>query len=232
MSKAPEPQFLLLWKGRQSGPFSVAAIREKLNSGEISRMHQVNFKSKWIVLDEFLEKHADGDPEVKRKAEAARREEQMRRDFQNQLATERAQQSELEARLTEAEKRAKLSHLLPSQAPPTSPQPAQYLPPSPPPPPQYLPQSGAQYPTAPPPPFTVEKPQSYMVAAILSTLFCFLPFGIVAIVYASQVESKFNAGDYEGAQQASDKARTWYYASIGAGVVAIIIVFLAIAATH
>ena len=123
MSTAPEPQFLLLWKGRQSGPFSVEAIREKLNSGEISRMHQVNFKGKWIVLDEFLEKHADGDPEVKRKAEAARREEQMRRDFQNQLATERAQQSELEARLTEAEKRAKLSHLLPSQAPPTSPPP-------------------------------------------------------------------------------------------------------------
>jgi hypothetical protein len=231
MSTAPEPQFLLLWKGRQSGPFSVEAIREKLNSGEISRMHQVNFKGKWIVLDEFFEKHADGDPEAKRKAEAEKREEQMQRDFQNQLATERAHQSELEARLTEAEKRAKLSHLLPSQAPPPSPQPAQYLPPSPPPPPQYLPQSGSQY-QPPPPPFVAEKPQSYMVAAILSTLFCFLPFGIVSIVYAAQVDSKFNAGDYEGAQQSSDKARTWYCASIGTGVVAIIIVFLGFAANH
>ncbi|MEI9892839.1 MAG: hypothetical protein WDN28_02710 [Chthoniobacter sp.] len=43
---------------RQSGPFSVPAIREMLNAGDISRMHQINYNNRWMVLDEFLEKHA------------------------------------------------------------------------------------------------------------------------------------------------------------------------------
>ena len=103
MNPTREPQFSLLWKGRQSGPFSVAEIREKLSSGEVSRMHQVNFNGKWIVLDEFLEKHGGGDPETQRRAEAEKREEQLRRDFEQQLATERAQQSVLEERLAQAE---------------------------------------------------------------------------------------------------------------------------------
>ena len=72
MSTSREPQFMLLWKGRESGPYSLEAIREKLGSGEISRMHQVNFNGKWMVLDEFLEKHAGREPEAQRKAEAER----------------------------------------------------------------------------------------------------------------------------------------------------------------
>ena len=124
MNPTREPQFSLLWKGRQSGPFSVAEIREKLSSGEVSRMHQVNFNGKWIVLDEFLEKHGGGDPEAQRRAEAEKREEQLRRNFEQQLATERAQQSVLEDRLAEAESRSSHSHLLPPPPPPP-----QYLPP-------------------------------------------------------------------------------------------------------
>ena len=41
--------------------------------------------------------------------------------------------------------------------------------------------------------------QTYLVPAILVTLFCFLPTGIAAIVYATQVSSKRDAGDYIGA---------------------------------
>ena len=37
---------------------------------------------------------------------------------------------------------------------------------------------------------------NYLVQAILTTLFCCLPFGIVAIVYAAQVNTKIEAGDY------------------------------------
>lgn len=62
MNPAHEPQFRLLWKGRESGPFSLAAIREMLGAGEISRMHQVDFHGRWLVLDEFLAKHAGGHP--------------------------------------------------------------------------------------------------------------------------------------------------------------------------
>jgi len=41
------------------------------------------------------------------------------------------------------------------------------------------------------------------------TLFCCLPFGIVSIVYAAQVNTKLAAGDYAGAVDASQKAKTW-----------------------
>ena len=52
------------------------------------------------------------------------------------------------------------------------------------------------------------KPPSYLVWAILTTLFCCLPFGIASIVFAAQVDSKYNPGDLAGSQQASDRARS------------------------
>ena len=62
-----------------------------------------------------------------------------------------------------------------------------------------------------------------MASAILVTLFCCLPFGVVSIVYAAQVDSKFSAGDYPGAQQASNTARNWYHAALVCGLVIIVI---------
>ena len=50
-------------------------------------------------------------------------------------------------------------------------------------------------------------PDSYLLFAILTTLFCCLPFGIVAIVKAASVSSKYQSGDYEGAVQASNDAK-------------------------
>lgn len=52
-------------------------------------------------------------------------------------------------------------------------------------------------------------PDSYLLYAILTTLFCCLPFGIVAIVKAASVSSKYQSGDYEGAVQASNDAKKW-----------------------
>lgn len=48
-----------------------------------------------------------------------------------------------------------------------------------------------------------------MVWAILTTLFCCLPFGIASIVYAAQVDGKRAAGDIDGARTAAEKARFW-----------------------
>jgi hypothetical protein len=50
---------------------------------------------------------------------------------------------------------------------------------------------------------------NYLVHAILVTVFCCLPFGIVSIVYAAQVNSKLAGGDYTGAVDSSGKAKTW-----------------------
>ena len=60
---------------------------------------------------------------------------------------------------------------------------------------------------------------NYLVWAILSTLFCCLPFGIVSIVYAAQVNDKLTAGDTLGAIEASNKAKMWAWVSFGVGAV-------------
>jgi hypothetical protein len=65
------------------------------------------------------------------------------------------------------------------------------------------------------------KPPSYLVWSILTTLFCCLPFGVVSIVFAAQVDSKFNSGDLAGAQRASDSAKKWAIAAAGAWLVII-----------
>ena len=50
---------------------------------------------------------------------------------------------------------------------------------------------------------------NYLVFAILVTVFCCLPTGIAAIIYAAQVNTKLQAGDIAGAQLASKNAKMW-----------------------
>ena len=64
---------------------------------------------------------------------------------------------------------------------------------------------------------------NYLVPAILTTLFCCLPFGIVSIVYAAQVNGKLEAGDRAGALESSRKAKMWAWISLGTGLVLILI---------
>jgi hypothetical protein len=59
---------------------------------------------------------------------------------------------------------------------------------------------------------------NYLVFAILTTVFCCLPTGIPAIVYAAQVNGKLQAGDLAGAQQASNNAKMWCFISLGLGL--------------
>ena len=73
------------------------------------------------------------------------------------------------------------------------------------------------------------KPKSNLVMAILVTLFCCLPFGIVSIVYAAQVDSKWNAGDWNGALRASSNARSWAWAGIIGGILGSILYIFVIA---
>jgi hypothetical protein len=68
---------------------------------------------------------------------------------------------------------------------------------------------------------------NYLVWSILTTLLCCLPAGVVAIVYSSQVSAKLAAGDYAGAVDSSNKARTWCIVGAAAGVLSWI-VYLAV----
>ncbi len=60
--------------------------------------------------------------------------------------------------------------------------------------------------------------QNYLVFAILATVFCCLPAGIPAIIYAAQVNGKLQAGDLAGAQVASNHAKMWCLISLGLGL--------------
>jgi len=60
--------------------------------------------------------------------------------------------------------------------------------------------------------------QNYLVPAILITLCCCVPAGIVAIIYAAQVNSKLAAGDVAGAQESARLARMWSWIGFGAGI--------------
>lgn len=50
------------------------------------------------------------------------------------------------------------------------------------------------------------QPKNWLVESILVTLLCCLPLGVVGIVFAAQVNSKYAAGDIEGAKKASQQA--------------------------
>ncbi len=67
---------------------------------------------------------------------------------------------------------------------------------------------------------------NYLVQAILTTIFCCLPFGIVAIVFAAQVNGKLAAGDYAGAMQTSKQAKMWCWLAFGIGLAINVVCFI------
>jgi hypothetical protein len=60
----------------------------------------------------------------------------------------------------------------------------------------------------------------------LTTLFCCQILGIVSIVYAAQVNSRWNAGDIMGANDASKNAKLWAWIAFGSGLLTAVVVSL------
>ena len=73
-------------------------------------------------------------------------------------------------------------------------------------------------------------PQNYMILGILTTVFCCLVFGIISIVYASRVDSYWNAGNREAAMEFSRKAKSWAIWGIVSAIIIYILPFVLIIA--
>ena len=69
----------------------------------------------------------------------------------------------------------------------------------------------------------MRKPDNYLVWAILSTVFCCLPLGIVAIVKASKVDALWAQGLQEEAIEAANDAKKWSIIGAVAGVLGVVL---------
>ena len=69
---------------------------------------------------------------------------------------------------------------------------------------------------------------NYLVRAIVCTVFCCVPLGIPAIVYAAQVNNKVAQGDLAGARHASTNAKMWCWIAFAVGIV-FSLIYMAIA---
>ena len=72
--------------------------------------------------------------------------------------------------------------------------------------------------------------ENWLVEAILVTLLCCLPFGIVGIVFAAQVNTKQQAGDSEGAEKSRREAAKWtklgFWIGLGCIILYVLFVFI------
>ncbi len=70
------------------------------------------------------------------------------------------------------------------------------------------------------------EPENYLVWAILCTVLCCLPLGIVSIVYSTKVSGLWAQGRYAEAQEAANNAKKWAIIGAIVGAVAAVIFVL------
>jgi len=69
--------------------------------------------------------------------------------------------------------------------------------------------------------------RTYLVPAILVTLFCCIPFGIPAIIHAATARSKIASNEIEAAIHHAGKAKMWVWIGFGTGLAVFVLYFLA-----
>jgi hypothetical protein len=105
----------------------------------------------------------------------------------------------------------------------------------PPPPPGGGDYGGGAYGAPPPPaggyggPPAGPPPGNNLILAIISLLCCW-PIGIPAVVFAAQVNGKWNGGDQAGAIESAAKAKKFAIIALALGIIATILYVIAIAA--
>lgn len=78
---------------------------------------------------------------------------------------------------------------------------------------------------------TKQRPNNYLVWAILSTVLCCVPFGIVAIVKSTKVDTLWNDGRYDEAVRSAEDAKKWaIIAAVSSAVVCVIYLLILVIA--
>lgn len=69
-------------------------------------------------------------------------------------------------------------------------------------------------------------PENNLVWAILCTVLCCMPLGIISILKSSKVKDLWYQGDYEGAHKAADDAKKYAIWGAVIGPVVIILIYI------
>ncbi|MEP0814838.1 MAG: CD225/dispanin family protein [bacterium] len=67
--------------------------------------------------------------------------------------------------------------------------------------------------------------KNWLVEAIIATICCCVPLGVVSIIFAAQVNTKLAQGDYAGAVSSSNNARLFFILALVLGLIANIAAF-------
>ena len=90
-------------------------------------------------------------------------------------------------------------------------------------------QNGNGTPPPPRPTNAIKLPIISLVASIFATMFfCYTSFialilAIIAVVYASQIDAKYNMGDYNGAISNAKNSKTMAYISLAISIVSFVV---------
>jgi len=60
---------------------------------------------------------------------------------------------------------------------------------------------------------------TWLVPSILAAVFCCIPLGIIAIVYAARANSAVGSGNYQLAQECAGKAKIWFWIAFVSGFI-------------
>ncbi len=71
-----------------------------------------------------------------------------------------------------------------------------------------------------------EKPKNYILWSVLALILCCSPLAIVSLITGSQVEKKYNEGDYAGAEKSSKTSLTILIISIILSIIGVLITFI------
>ncbi len=78
--------------------------------------------------------------------------------------------------------------------------------------------------------YDMRKPDNYLVWAILSTIMCCWPFGIVSIIKAAKVDSCWARGEFDEARKNSDDAKKWAIVSAVSALILYVVYFFVVGA--